>query len=131
MPDAAIQYVQPALDLAPAAPTWASIIRDLGVTWERWPDSWHPGRDFSAGWTGIIHLPDRSYIHIQVRLWRRLLNIKWQVDAWRMDFHGEDAHGRRDIRRGTRVYLEDPTPAEALAAAAKLGLVGLGGGDEH
>jgi len=120
-------YAQPMLNLQPreaTETTWASITH--GATWTRWPDSWRSSmQDYSAGWTGIINLPDRSYIHIQVILWRRVLAIKWQVDAWRMDFVREDDNGHRNVRRGTRVLLEDPTPAEALAAAAKLGLGGV------
>ena len=120
-------YAQPMLNLQPreaTETTWASITQTLGLTWERWPDSWSSGRDFSAAWTATIRFPDRSYVYIDVHLWRRLLSIKWQVDGRRMDYTGEGRSGRPMHRLAARAYLEDPSPTEALAAAVKLGLVG-------
>lgn len=102
--------------------TWADVSDALGLTWKRWPASWLRGRDYSAGWTATVHLPGRAYVYVDVQLWRRLLDITWQVDARRMEYSGRGRSGRALHTLAARAYLEDPTPLEALAAASTLGL---------
>lgn len=122
-------FTQPVLDLAPedTEPTWSealTVIAASGLEWTRWPDSWRSSmEDYSAGWTGYVAVPSECYVHVRVWLWRRLLDITWQVDARRMRYV---APGRFcDVyEEEARVLLEDPTPAEALAATAQLGLDG-------